>query len=73
MPDPTPAATWADALTDHDVDEATVPILLDLVQGLVASGRQPDQAIEDLGRGVDHLRHQYRLERRAAAERGELI
>lgn len=41
-------------LTDAQVDEFVMPVLMELVQGLVSGcGRQPDQAIDDIRRACD--------------------
>jgi hypothetical protein len=57
-------------LTDADVDKATVPQLLTLVQALTGVGRQPDQAIDDLARAVDILRAEYHAQQMRAVGNG---
>jgi hypothetical protein len=60
-------------ITDEQVDLVLVPFLREIAVQLVAGGRQPDQALDDIGRAVDILAAELQRERMAFVERtGEL-
>lgn len=60
-------------VTDDQVDNVLVPFLRELAISLVGGGRQPDQALADIGRAVDILAAELQRERMDfVARTGEL-
>jgi hypothetical protein len=57
-------------MTDDVIDECLTPLVMELVQGLISSGRQPDQAIEDVRRACDHMQAELQRERMATLAAG---